>query len=139
MGQVFGKKRMVTVPSPFLVERREQQLTFLGQSKQFVARACSGQKFTQRCAESIEYCGSQHDLNYFARKTVEQFLEISADRPLRAGETAHVLLEILPRLNRRGRYDPQRGRPAVGLVMQKLHVGGSERAGSLDLKKDFGF
>src|ERR1700722_631494 len=135
MGQVFGKKRMVTVPSPFLVERCEQQLTFLGQPEQFVARACSGQKLTQRRAKSVEYRRAQHNLNYFARKAVKQFLEISANRPLRAGEAAHILLEILLRLNRRGRYDPQRGRPAVGLVMQKLHVGRKERAGPLDLKK----
>src|SRR5580704_91202 len=139
MGQVFGKKRMVTVPSPFLVERCEQQLTFLGQPEQFVARACSGQKLTQRRAKSVEYRRAQHDLNYFARKTVKQFLEISADRPLRAGETAHILLEILSRLSRRGRHDPQRSRPAIRLVVQKLHVGWSERAGSLDLEKSLRF
>ena len=62
-------------------------------------------------------------------------VEIGADRALAAREIAHVLREILLRLNRRGRHNPQRGRPTLRLLVQKPHVGRNERAGALDLEK----
>src|SRR5260370_7443623 len=89
----------------------------------------------ERRAEPIEYRRSQHELHELARQPIEQFPEVRTDRALRAGEIAHILAEILPQPNRRGRRDPQGRRPALRLLVQEFHVGWNERAGFLGLEK----
>ena len=69
------------------------------------------------------------------RQAIEHFLEVSADRPLRAGKVAHVLPEILVQMNRCRRHNPQCSWPAFRLLMQKPQFGGDECAGSLGLNK----
>src|ERR1700722_8773170 len=86
LAQIFGKQRVVAKPTSFLIERRKKQLTFLYRSKKFLARLCASHGHTQRRAKPIEDRGPKHELKQVARKTVEQVLEIGANRAQSAGE-----------------------------------------------------
>src|SRR5260370_38511725 len=91
---------MVTIPSAFLIEGHEQQLTLLDRCEQLTARARSRHVLAERRAEPVDDCRAQHELHEFARQLIEQFPKESADRARRAGEIAQSLAETPPQLVR---------------------------------------
>src|SRR6266851_7470944 len=139
LGQVFREQRMVTIPSAFLIEGHEQQLTRLDRLKQLAARARSRHMLAERCAEPVEDRRTQHELHEFAWQSIEQFPKISADRALRAGEIAHVLPEVLRQFDRSRRGDSQGCRPALRLLMQESYFGRNERTRFLCLEESLRF